>query len=77
MNKPGLICPICDARLATFPTTVKANLVVKCLQCGCVLALDIDYDDIQLRVLCGNACAWVEPYGWVPEAGCPIHDLED
>lgn len=23
---------------------------------------------------CGNACAYVEPYGWVPEAGCPLHD---
>ena len=27
-------------------------------------------------VHCDNACAWVEPYGWVPEAGCPIHDQE-
>ena len=26
---------------------------------------------------CGNACAHVEPYGWVPEAGCPIHDTEE
>ena len=26
---------------------------------------------------CDNACAWVEPYGWVPEAGCPVHDLEN
>jgi hypothetical protein len=23
---------------------------------------------------CGNACDWVEPYGWAPEAGCPVHD---
>ena len=26
---------------------------------------------------CGYGCAWVEPYGWVPEAGCPVHDHED
>lgn len=26
---------------------------------------------------CGNACDHVEPYGWVPEAGCPVHDPED
>jgi len=26
---------------------------------------------------CGNACAHVEPYGWVPECGCPVHDSED
>jgi len=23
---------------------------------------------------CDNECAWVEPYGWIPEAGCPVHD---
>ena len=23
---------------------------------------------------CGHECHWVEPYGWVPEADCPIHD---
>ena len=25
---------------------------------------------------CGMACGYVTPYGWVPEAGCPIHDRE-
>ena len=24
---------------------------------------------------CGYACAWTEPYGFVPEADCPIHDV--
>lgn len=23
---------------------------------------------------CGNACDWVYPYGFVPEADCPQHD---
>lgn len=23
---------------------------------------------------CGNFCTWTYPYGFVPEAGCPIHD---
>ena len=23
---------------------------------------------------CGCACGYVEPYGFVPEAECPIHD---
>ena len=23
---------------------------------------------------CGNECHWKAPYGFVPEAGCPIHD---
>lgn len=25
---------------------------------------------------CGNECAMTEPYGWVPEGSCPIHDPE-
>ena len=23
---------------------------------------------------CENACGWVWPYGYVPEADCPVHD---
>lgn len=23
---------------------------------------------------CGFECNWVFPYGFVPEAGCPVHD---
>ena len=23
---------------------------------------------------CGCICGYAEPYGFVPEAGCPIHD---
>jgi hypothetical protein len=23
---------------------------------------------------CGFICGYTEPYGFVPEAGCPIHD---
>ena len=33
---------------------------------------------VRLRYLltgdCGCACGYVEPYGFVPEAECPIHD---
>jgi len=25
---------------------------------------------------CDNECHYIEPYGWVPECGCPIHDAE-
>lgn len=24
---------------------------------------------------CGYACSFQEPYGFVPEAGCPVHDM--
>jgi hypothetical protein len=26
---------------------------------------------------CGCACGDVEPYGFVPEDGCPVHDADD
>ena len=33
---------------------------------------------VQVRYLvtghCGLNCGWVKPYGFVPEADCPIHD---
>lgn len=25
---------------------------------------------------CGHACDWAQPYGWVPEDGCPVHDVK-
>ena len=25
---------------------------------------------------CGHACDWCHPWGWVPEDGCPVHDVE-
>jgi hypothetical protein len=28
------------------------------------------------NLICGNECHYVEPYGFVPENGCPIHDNE-
>lgn len=30
---------------------------------------------ILLLVDCGFECGHTEPYGFVPEAGCPIHDI--
>ena len=32
-------------------------------------------DDIWSAIACGNGCCFEEPYGFVPEAGCPIHDI--
>jgi hypothetical protein len=31
----------------------------------------------QLRGECDNLCEWVHPYGWVPEAGCEVHDRDE
>lgn len=27
-----------------------------------------------VKIECGRSCGYVEPYGFVPECGCPIHD---
>lgn len=35
------------------------------------------YNDLAYLVTaeaCGKSCGFVEPYGWVPEHGCPLHD---
>ncbi len=32
-------------------------------------------DDIWAGIACGNGCCVDETYGFVPEAGCPIHDI--
>ena len=32
------------------------------------------YHFLNRRINCGYECAWVYPYGWVPEADCPEHD---
>ena len=29
------------------------------------------------EVDCGNACGVQDPYGWVPEDGCPVHDADE
>ena len=84
-DKPGLICPICNEGLATFETTAKAKLVVKCLSCeyefpfmqagdGVWCMDSTNQWNLVSPIKCGNACAWTEPYGWVPEDGCPVHD---
>ncbi len=32
------------------------------------------HDEFQSEAWCGYGCDWVYPYGFVPEADCPIHD---
>lgn len=41
---------------------------------------DMQHEEYMTAVLrqslgdCDYECAYVEPYGWVPEVGCPVHD---
>jgi len=32
--------------------------------------------EIHTPTTCGHGCGWVYPYGFVPEAGCPVHDKD-
>jgi hypothetical protein len=25
---------------------------------------------------CGHSCDWAHSFGWVPEEGCPVHDVK-
>jgi hypothetical protein len=29
------------------------------------------------RIECGMGCRWAVPYGFVPEADCPVHDVRE
>lgn len=40
-------------------------------------ALDIMFLKVRKDITCEHGCAFVHPYGWVPEDGCPIHDQEE
>lgn len=31
---------------------------------------------LSLDLRCGHACDFAHPYGFVPEAGCPVHDID-
>lgn len=38
--------------------------------------LDLGYNRwARDNLKCDNACSWQQPYGWVPEDGCPVHDF--
>lgn len=50
-----------------FPLSVSAG----------VWCVDASGEWCRISPHCDNGCAWIEPYGWVPEAGCSVHDPED
>jgi hypothetical protein len=54
-----------------------------CPWCNCQWALHYDFAGrawFKIEVVpsdCDFACGYTKPYGWVPEAGCPVHDPEE
>lgn len=39
-----------------------------------VRQMEADKHSAPGTMACGHFCGWVEPYGFVPEADCPVHD---
>ena len=52
-----------------LPSTTDGGVVIRVPAAKRLL-----YHFLNRRVNCGYECAWVYPYGWVPEDGCPEHD---
>ena len=68
-----LDCPSCGQRV-TWTADAGSLAIVKCQHCHCQFpARDGQVVD---PGPCDFACGYVEPYGFVPEAGCPVHDLQ-
>jgi len=62
------ICRRCDAVVIPGARTRAAHLKLK-EERGEERNIETPGD-----ASCGFDCHWQEPYGWVPEAGCPVHD---
>ena len=54
---------------STFPALALPGSVYKTWRVICRLERPSNWE-----VDCGNACGVQDPYGWVPEDGCPVHD---
>ena len=74
-NRPTLqlaYCPHCE-QLMDWKATAGNLAIVKCRNCHRQFpARDGQVVD---PGPCDFACGYAEPYGFVPEAGCPVHDL--
>ncbi len=85
-SKPVVIlCPWCGHRITTRFLVRPLVTVLKCKGCrrqvlvGGTLRHPYAINPAQLtekghRALCSYGCHFAEPYGFVPMAGCPIHD---
>ena len=71
----GILVDLCYLRVHRFNQSLDERHLPSTRDRGLVPAAKrLLYHFLNRRVNCGYECAWVYPYGWVPEAGCPEHD---
>lgn len=74
-----LYCPYCGLEFATYIILERETDTKLCLHCGrqCFIVGDGgEAKVVRHPEPCDFGCGFTEPYGFVPEAGCPIHDKE-
>lgn len=76
-------CPFCGGEEVIF-NSGGHDLFHQCVECrakgpshlgdGVFRSWNTRVASSIAEVDCGNACGYQEPYGFVPEADCPVHD---
>jgi hypothetical protein len=79
-GKPYLYyCPYCHREVYGREPEEAEYKTIGCPHCHCQFLIIGDFSGPELVTedtfdLCEYECHWQDPYGFVPEAGCPIHD---
>jgi hypothetical protein len=70
-----LYCPFrCEFDKPNYGANGNELWVPTCPECDAPLQT---ISQLTTRALeCGYACGWADPFGFVPEDGCPVHDPE-
>ena len=68
-------CQFCGRQFNEFFLPNKTSTVI-CPHCDWQMPIKADADSATAIALdgCSHDCSVVKPYGFVPEAGCPVHD---
>lgn len=65
-DQAPILCVWCGSRESAKPTFQPPVTLVTCPGCNRLLGYSI--------TLCKHGCDFIEPYGFVPSADCPVHD---
>ena len=71
-------CPYCARDFATRKprANIERHFLVHCHHCDrqCLARVTGGIAEIMIDTECDYGCHFTEPYGFVPQADCPIHD---
>ena len=75
-------CPHCKRDFNGVKPDKPLVMVVTCPHCGYQSLVGgsaeepriVDPDQLPNGIVCSYGCHYEEPYGFVPMAGCPVHD---